>query len=796
MKKLFFARHSLLVLIVVFFFVPFALRGSRFAVQRMKNDVKDWLPSDFPETADLDWFTQRFLGEQFVVISWDGCKGTPEDERFMDFVDNLFPELPPSAIEDGVPEHRREDYIDRFLGLYTRNYIPKSPQQDESFIGNKLLLRAGKDEFLNWGGHDEKWLQAGNNDWVFITPEGRLYQWKVNRSWPAQLWRSIQRSFTGKKEVVANADNLVAQFDPMDGQWYYEDPSRLNARMFKSIASGPSFLSQLTSGSISSELAHERLRGVMFGPDDEQTCIIVTLTDAAKNDPRGLVGRGLLGKPRGVLLDIAEASGVQAPRPPPALPGFIASLFGKGAEEKNTDPMLRLAGPPVDNAAIDEEGQITLARLLGLSLAVGLGLSWICFRSLNITIMVFLVGGISAVSSVGLVYWTGSQLDAVLMSMPSLVYVLGISGAVHVVNYYRESVTDTGLSTAPDSAVKLGLWPCTMAAFTTSLGLMSLATSNIVPIKKFGFYAAIGVIATLLLLFTFLPAALEMWPPRRYLKRSASQDGGSPASAIERFLDAFWQKVGKLVIHNYQLVAIASILGLIAGIWGLTKIRTDVQLLKLFDSQAKIIDDYEWLEQKLGKFVPMEIVVRVDPTLFARTAHGGQGTKVNEQPVAETVAELNFFERMQVSKRICDEIDAVFGAKGVDWLSRPMSANSFVPEPQSWLFEERDRGHRARRLEESRQELVDIDFLRTDPEDSSELWRISLRLAALKGIDFGDFVQDVKRVVEPILLAYEYRETIVAARERAQKARPETRGRCRWTRPSFLCRLRTRYRQA
>ena len=71
------------------------------------------------------------------------------------------------------------------------------------------------------------------------------------------------------------------------------------------------------------------------------------------------------------------------------------------------------------NAAIDEEGQITLARLLGLSLAVGLGLSWICFRSVNITIMVFLVGGISAVASVGIVYWTGSQLDAVLMSMPS-----------------------------------------------------------------------------------------------------------------------------------------------------------------------------------------------------------------------------------------------------------------------------------------------------------------------------------------------------------------------------------------
>ena len=34
--------------------------------------------------------------------------------------------------------------------------------------------------------------------------------------------------------------------------------------------------------------------------------------------------------------------------------------------------ILRLGGPPVDNVAIDEEGQITLARLIGLVMAVGM----------------------------------------------------------------------------------------------------------------------------------------------------------------------------------------------------------------------------------------------------------------------------------------------------------------------------------------------------------------------------------------------------------------------------------------
>lgn len=761
MKKPFFARQALLVLIAVFFFVPFAMRGSRYAVQRMKNDVQDWLPSNFPETKDLEWFRQRFLGEQFVVISWDGChgaigqEGVPDDERFRKFVDGLFPERPPS--ERPAVAEPPIDHTDKNLGLYARRYAPNDPKEFERFIGNQLNLHAAPEQFENWGGMQEKWIRSGTNEWVFLTPDGKLHQWTENRSWPAQLARAVQRGLFG---IQPPKHELVKDLGPEDGPWYYEDPQRLNARLFKSISSGPSLLSEMTHAdgqlNISRESAHERLRGVVFGPDDKQTCVIVTLTEAAKSDPRALVGRGILGKRRGVLLNIAEEAGIQPPAPPPAVPTFIASWFPRDEGETSSAPLLRLGGPPVDNAAIDEEGQITLVRLLGLSLAVGLGLSWVCFRSVNITIMVFLVGGISAVTSVGIVYWTGSQLDAVLMSMPSLVYVLGISGAVHVVNYYRESVTDSGMETAPDKAFRLGLRPCTMAALTTSLGLISLATSNIVPIKKFGCYAAIGVIATLVVLFTYLPAALELFPPRRYVARGKGVDGGGPESAVERALDEFWQAIGRWVCDHYRWVAVTSVLVLCLGFYGVTRINTSVQLLKLFDPSAKIIEDYQWLEAHLGKLVPMEIVVRVHPDL-KKSVHDEDGTPRDLR--------LDFYERMQITKHVADEIDKVFGEKGDQSLSTPMTANTFSREKPDSSIARLQSGyysHFLKKLEGSRQSYVDNDFLRDDPEDGHELWRISLRLAALDDIDFGVFVEQVKTVVEPVMLAYQYRANIVS----------------------------------
>src|SRR3954469_5566377 len=105
-RPTFFARRAILILVIVFFFVPFALRGARMAVQGMKNDVKDWLPKEFDETKDLEEFRQYFLSEQFVLVSWDGCYGDSSDEGFKLFMAKLAPETPPSVAAKEAAEKK------------------------------------------------------------------------------------------------------------------------------------------------------------------------------------------------------------------------------------------------------------------------------------------------------------------------------------------------------------------------------------------------------------------------------------------------------------------------------------------------------------------------------------------------------------------------------------------------------------------------------------------------------------------------------------------------------------------
>ena len=60
---------ALVILFVFFFFVPFAFRSARLSLNKKENDIKDWLPSDFVETAELEWFAGHFAGESFVVAT-------------------------------------------------------------------------------------------------------------------------------------------------------------------------------------------------------------------------------------------------------------------------------------------------------------------------------------------------------------------------------------------------------------------------------------------------------------------------------------------------------------------------------------------------------------------------------------------------------------------------------------------------------------------------------------------------------------------------------------------------------
>jgi predicted RND superfamily exporter protein len=466
--------------------------------------------------------------------------------------------------------------------------------------------------------------------------------------------------------------------------------------------------------------AVERLEGALIGPAPagqadadtdfatRQTCLVLTLGDTARANLHAAIDE--IRKVATTELNIPEHQ-------------------------------LHMGGPPVDNVSIDKAGQTSVTILFGLSLVVGFFVSWWSLKSKALVAMVLASGVYSMFASLAVVWYSGYPVDAILLTMPSLVYVATTSGAIHLANYYRDQLAETGVQEgAAGRAVHHALLPLSLATGTTAIGLATLAVSELVPIRMFGIFSAAGVVVSFLILVTLMPAALELFPPK--LRRADSE--GEALANWKPIESSPWWRVGQWITGHHALVTCAC-LAVMAGVgYGMTRVESSVQLMRLFSPNARIRQDYKWLERTLGPLVPMEILVRID----------------------DDACRLNLLERMELVGKIQREI------AGLDEVGSSLSTLTFAPSLEAGssgglggaggrLFGDPAKLRRSvlrKRLEANRDALLSGDYLREarvadaeGGERTEQLWRISARVSAVKEVDYALFKQDLRSKVDPIL---------------------------------------------
>lgn len=519
--------------------------------------------------------------------------------------------------------------------------------------------------------------------------------------------------------------------------------------MFRKIITGPSMIERLTSPplNLSYPEAVRRLEGALVGP---------TARDAD--------GNALDDSTRTTCLVAYLSRGGYTSNK--AMQQVVDYVDKVATDECGVpEPELHMGGPTCDNVAIDRAGSGSLRSLALLSGVVGLAISYWCFRNLQLTFAVVSVGGVSAVTSLALVFYYGvlevlvggfdyhkyGKMDAVMMSMPVVVYVLGLSGAIHLVNYYRDARIKHGLNGAVERACRIAWMPCSLAALTTAVGLGSLAASDIVPIKKFGAFTAAAVLVTVGVLFSLLPVYLHRFPPksigRRKWEEMSSEDSGLPPWA-SRF--AHW------ITAHYALVTAVCLTIMVVVGFGVLRIQSTVRLLKLLDGQSDLVQDYTWVEHHMANLVPMEVVLTVPPEK-RRT-----GDELAEEDGEQY--KMTMLERLGLVRRVLTRIE------DLDAVSRTLSASTFAldesPQNTSAAVRRSNDYTTNKSLEDSRESLRDYLQIERDAtgktaDDNRELWRISARVTALHDIDYGQFTEQLREEVEPVLAAYRQRDMLV-----------------------------------
>ena len=459
---------------------------------------------------------------------------------------------------------------------------------------------------------------------------------------------------------------------------------------FQRVATGRQILAELTEPplELSSKEAKARLAGTLVGLDGHCTSMLLQMSAT------GIAHR------HAAILAVYET---------------VESATGIGRSQ------IRIAGPTADSVALDIESHRSRTMLTGISIVAALVLAWRCLCQIRLVVAVASTALLCATISLSLVYFTGGTMCLLLVTMPTLIYVLAVSAAIHLTHYYLDAVKKGGASTAPLRAIAAGWLPCTLTVATTAVGLGSLSLSEVVPVKMFGIYSALGVIASLPVLFVFLPSVLQLWPAQAGPK---TRQRGKLRVVTRGWADRLSGGIAK---HHRWIVAGSLVVTVIVGS-GIAKLDTSIKLLNMFSPQAQIIRDYNWLEEHLGGMIPVEVIVRFDED--------------------NSVSILERMEVVSVVQRCLNRMDNVDGT---------ISAATFaprIPRPGG-LKQMVKRGIARKQLQLNEDAYAEAGYVRQSAE--GQLWRVSARVEALNALDYGHFIGLMHTQIDPILALYNER---------------------------------------
>ncbi len=459
-------------------------------------------------------------------------------------------------------------------------------------------------------------------------------------------------------------ESTIAELPGESGQWIAEVRQTCGTPTPLHWAhSGTETLEHLIAAtSLKRESAIARLQGILIGPDGAQTALVISFDEPGLEHRQYLI---------------------------PAIRTMIARIVDTSIER------IAVVGGPYEGAVVDDESVRTIQRFSPPSAIIAAILCLLCLRSIWLTGAIVVIAVIGEGLVLASVYYTGLPMNAVLIVLPPLVFVLTVSAGIHLSNYYLDIIRefpDLRSSDAAHRAMRAGMWPCALATATTVVGLSSLLLVRLEPVRVFGGVASVGVTATLLLLFLILPGAMVM--TRRSAAREQAQTIDGFRADVVAWMRRRFVRPWPIIIGFLLVACLMSI--------GLGKLESSVNVPRMFLPDSDIRTQYAWFEKHIGPTVSGELLLS-----FPSAVKGDDA-----------------LDRLVVVAKVQSAVTQL------DTVSGALSAVTFVPPISGGrsLSATAQRSVVRKLIRDPDSSLGRLGFIASDSEKGREIWRISIRM--------------------------------------------------------------------
>ncbi|NLY88650.1 MAG: RND family transporter [Firmicutes bacterium] len=229
------------------------------------------------------------------------------------------------------------------------------------------------------------------------------------------------------------------------------------------------------------------------------------------------------------------------------------------------------------------------------------------FRKWEGVFLPLLAVAISLIWTLGVMSLLKIPLSIISNVIPVVLFAVGNAYTIHVLSRFNETrVTSTndGLATA---LYEVGT-PVSLAGLTTIAGFISfIFGSYLVMIQEFGVFAALGVLFTLFISLTFIPALLALKrkkPDREYKEQEETKNRGVTGRITPG--------IEKLVTKKPKTIVWVGVLLTILALTGIPRISRRVNLVEYFQPQTAIRQAEAILDEKFGGSGIIQILAEGD----------------------------------------------------------------------------------------------------------------------------------------------------------------------------------------
>ena len=277
---------------------------------------------------------------------------------------------------------------------------------------------------------------------------------------------------------------------------------------------------------------------------------------------------------------------------------------------------------------------------------------WFIFKKIKWVVIPLLGCAFSVGSMVGILGLLGWKVTVISSNFIALMLILNMAMNIHITVRFlqiKKEFENISIKDAVYEAASKMFMPIFYTVLTTICAFLSLIFSGIKPIIDFGWMMTLGLIVSITVTFTLIPALLNLF--------SNTEDYIDQNEGKSKITNA----LGNFSKGNTYLIFSISLIIIFLSFFGISKLEVENSFINYFDKKTEIYKGMKIIDDQLGGTTPLDVVLKFPTNNNSETKDEEFSEWEEDAPSSKDDPSKYWFTRNKIDKilKVHDYLDSL-----------------------------------------------------------------------------------------------------------------------------------------